>query len=64
MKAKYAKPYYRNMDPRKAMEICDLYFARVFKQVELAEIYGLRQNSVSRIVAGKVWKQGGVTRES
>lgn len=39
-----------------AQEIRDLYFARVFKQIQLAKLYGLAQGSVSRIVSRQVWQ--------
>lgn len=49
------KSHYRHMNPRLAMEIRDLYFNRIFKQAELANLYGIRQHSVSRIISGMVW---------
>ena len=38
----------RRADPRPV-------FRAGFKQAEIAELYGIRQHSVSRIVSGKVW---------
>lgn len=49
------KTNYRHMTRTIAEEIRRLYFSRQAKQAELAERYGIRQNSVSRIVSGKVW---------
>jgi DNA-binding transcriptional regulator LsrR (DeoR family) len=39
-----------------ANEIRRAYFAREAKQRELAERYGIRQHSVSRIISGQVWQ--------
>ena len=52
-----AKPRsrYRHMTREKAYEIRRAYFAREAKQKELAERYGIKQQSVSRIVSGLVW---------
>ena len=49
------KRHYRNMTRQIADQIRDLYFSRWFRQHEIAEIYGIKQNSVSRIVSGQVW---------
>lgn len=49
------KRNYRHMTRQIAEQIRDLYFSRWFKQHEIAELYGIRQHSVSRIVSGKVW---------
>lgn len=49
------KSRYRHMDRKKAAEIRRAYFAREAKQAELAQRYGIRQNTVSRIVSGLVW---------
>jgi len=43
------------MTREKAHEIRRRYFAREAKQSELAGEYGIRQNTVSRIVSGLVW---------
>lgn len=51
------KTYYRNMTPEKAAEIRRRYFAREAKQHELAEEYGIKQNTVSRIISGQVWER-------
>lgn len=47
--------WYRNMTLEKAEEIRKLYFSRQMKQKELAEKFGIRQPSVSRIVSGQTW---------
>ena len=49
------KRFYKNMTPELADQVRDLYFSRQFKQTELAAMYNIRQGSVSRIIAGKVW---------
>ena len=49
------KSHYRSMTPAKAREIRRAYFAREAKQADLAARYGIRQNTVSRIVSGQVW---------
>ena len=49
------KKHYRHMTREKADEIRRAYFARDFKQRELAEKYMVKQNTVSRIISGKVW---------
>ncbi len=49
------KSHYRNMTPEKASEIRRAYFNREAKQKDLAQRYGVRQNTVSRIVSGLVW---------
>ena len=53
--AEAVKSHYRNMTPLKAELIRVLYFSRILKQVEIAELFGIRQSSVSRIVSGRVW---------
>jgi predicted XRE-type DNA-binding protein len=50
------KRHYKNSNPRTAMEIRDLYFKRIFKQTEIARIYGIPQSSVSKTVSGVVWQ--------
>jgi DNA-binding transcriptional regulator LsrR (DeoR family) len=52
----YAKANYRHYSPKMAREIRDLYFARVFKQTELAKVYQIAQGTVSRYVSGRVWR--------
>lgn len=47
--------YYRQMTREKAQEIRRKYFAREAKQAELAREYGVKQNTISRIVSGHVW---------
>lgn len=49
------KRWYRNMTPERAREIRRAYFAREAKQAELAERYGVKQHTISRIVSGLVW---------
>ena len=49
------KRHYRQMTPDKAREIRRAYFAREANQPQLARQYGIRQNTVSRIVSGIVW---------
>lgn len=49
------KRFYRHMDRSKAEQIRALYFSRQKKQVELAAMFGIRQNTVSRIISGMVW---------
>jgi DNA-binding transcriptional regulator LsrR (DeoR family) len=49
------KSYYGKMTPRLANQVRDLYFSRQFKQREIAEMYGIQQGSVSRIVSNLVW---------
>lgn len=43
------------MTREKAEEIRRRYFAREANQRQLAREYGIKQNSVSRIVSGLVW---------
>ena len=49
------KSRYRNMTPRAAQVIRELYFVGRLKQHEIGRMFGLRQHSVSRIVSGQVW---------
>jgi DNA-binding transcriptional regulator LsrR (DeoR family) len=49
------KRFYRHMTKQKADEIRRLYFSRQKKQVELAEMFGVKQNTVSRIISDMVW---------
>jgi DNA-binding transcriptional regulator LsrR (DeoR family) len=49
------KEFYRNMTREKAEQIRKLYFSRQKKQKELAEDFGIKQNTVSRIISGMVW---------
>lgn len=49
------KRWYRHMSHDVAVQIRDLYFSRQFNQRELAAMFGIRQNSVSRIISGQVW---------
>ncbi len=49
------KSTYRHMSRAKAYEIRRRYFAREATQAQLAQLFGIRQGSVSRIVSGQVW---------
>jgi DNA-binding transcriptional regulator LsrR (DeoR family) len=49
------KSFYRHMNRQKADEIRAMYFSRKHKQHEIAAIYGISQNTVSRIVSDLVW---------
>jgi len=49
------KSHYRHMTRAKAQEIRRAYFAREAKQAELAAKYGVRQNTISRIISDQVW---------
>ena len=49
------KTRYRHMTPRAASAIRALYFVGKLKQHEIARMFGIRQNTVSRIVSGQVW---------
>ena len=52
------KSHYRHMTRARAEAIRAAYFRREAKQAELAAIYGVRQNTISRIVSGLVWAMG------
>jgi DNA-binding transcriptional regulator LsrR (DeoR family) len=43
------------MTPLAARMIRELYFVGKLKQAQIAKAFGIRQNSVSRIVSGLVW---------
>jgi DNA-binding transcriptional regulator LsrR (DeoR family) len=49
------KRHYRQMTREKAHEIRRRYFAREANQPQLAREFGVRQNTISRIVSGQVW---------
>lgn len=51
------KRRYRHMTPEKAQEIRRRYFRREATQAKLAEEYGIKQNTVSRIVSGITWSR-------
>ena len=51
------KRYYRNMNFEIAEKIRTEYFSRTATQQELADKYGIKQNSVSRIISGLVWSR-------
>lgn len=50
-----SKRFYRNSSPAVARVVRDLYFVGKLKQREIGRMFGMRQNSVSRIVSGQVW---------
>lgn len=50
------KSYYRHMTREKADEIRRLYFTGKGTQKQIAEKFGIRQHSVSRIISGQVWE--------
>lgn len=52
---KHPKRYYRQSSPLMARAVRDLYFVGRLKQWEIGKMFGLRQNSVSRIVSGQTW---------
>ena len=52
-----SKRFYRDMTPAKAEEVRRLYFDERMKQTDIAERFGIRQASVSRIVSGLVWSR-------
>ena len=49
------KRAYRNMTPRTAKVMRDLYFVGKLKQHEIGRMFGVKQGSVSRIISGQVW---------
>lgn len=49
------KKHYRDMTPKVAAVMRDLYFIGRLKQREIGRMFGKRQGSVSRIVSGQVW---------
>jgi len=56
MAAKHSpKSHYRHMNRAVAEEMRRRYFARQANQPQLAREYGVRQNTVSRIVSGITW---------
>ena len=42
--------------PLPAQQMRDLYFNRIFKQQQIAEIYGTRQGHVCQIISRQLWK--------
>lgn len=52
-----SKRFYRDMTPAKAEEVRRLYFDQRLRQRDIAERFGIRQASVSRIVSGLVWSR-------
>ena len=51
------KRYYRHMTAEKAEAIRRAYFAREANQRELAERYGVRQGTVSKIISEQTWSR-------
>lgn len=49
------KKFYRHSSPMTARAIRELYFVGKLKQSEIGRMFGVRQNTVSRIVSGQVW---------
>jgi len=49
------KSHYKNMNPDKAKDIRRLYFVEKLKQQAIADMFGIRQGSVSRVISGQVW---------
>ena len=49
------KRFYRGMTRDKADEMRFMYFKGKKKQIEIAEIFGVRQGNVSRIISNRVW---------
>jgi DNA-binding transcriptional regulator LsrR (DeoR family) len=43
------------MNPEKAAQMRRLYFSRQKNQAEIAEMFGVKQNTVSRVISGLVW---------
>lgn len=50
-----AKRFYRTMNKKRADRIRVLYFEHKLKQQEIADIFGITQGSVSRILSCCVW---------
>lgn len=51
----HQKRWYRQMDYETAEKIRELYFTSKMKQTKLAQLFGVRQCTISRIVSGQVW---------
>jgi hypothetical protein len=49
------KKYYRDMNPRIAQVMRDLYFVGKLKQHEIGRMFGKAQGHVSRVISGQVW---------
>ena len=49
------KRFYRHMTPHIAQQIRVAYRSRLGTQREIGERFGIRQNTVSRIISGLVW---------
>lgn len=50
------KRRYRRLSREIAQQMRDLYFNRIFKQHQIAEIYGTRQGHVCQIISRQLWK--------
>lgn len=46
---------YRDMNPKIAKVMRDLYFVGKLKQREIGRMFGKRQGVVSRVISGQVW---------
>lgn len=51
------KRFYRDMNPKIAGVIRDLYFIGKLKQHEIGRMFGKRQGAISRIISGQVWSE-------
>lgn len=49
------KKHYRHMTPKAARAMRDLYFIGKLKQREIGRMFGVRQNTVSRVISDQVW---------
>ena len=49
------KAFYRDMSPKIATVMRDLYFVGKLKQHEIGRMFGKRQGTVSRIISESVW---------
>lgn len=49
------KSRYRHMTPAAAKVMRELYFVGKLKQHEIGRMFGVKQNTVSRIISGLVW---------
>lgn len=51
------KRFYQRSSPLVARMARELYFVGKLKQRQIGRMFGLRQNSVSRMVSGHVWQE-------
>jgi hypothetical protein len=49
------KKFYRDMTPKIAQVMRDLYFVGKLKQHEIGRMFGKAQGHVSRVISGQVW---------